>query len=88
MSGQNMDGFGSLMGKLQAALDPGAHEDADVVKRKSKMCLKRQQSKMTRSAYREAQKAKCASKEMTEETASTSAASSVMALQMECSTCN
>jgi len=57
MSGQDVGGFGSLMSKLQAALDPGAHEDEDVVKRKSKLCVRRQQSKATREVYREAQRA-------------------------------
>ena len=69
MSGRDVGGFGSLMGKLQAALDPGAHEDEDVVKRKSKLCMKRQQSKVTKGVYREAHKAEHASKKVTKDAA-------------------
>ncbi len=52
LSGQDIAGFGSLKGKLEAALAPGAHTDDAVVKRKSRQCEKRQASKQAKKLER------------------------------------
>ena len=60
LSGQDTTGFGSLKGKLEAALAPGAHTDDAVVKRKSRQCEKRQQAKHAKQRERELRQAQAA----------------------------